>query len=108
MPPAVTAMPADAYAPALVPGRPAGPAPVAVDRTVLAHWLWRIGAAHVSTGNRVALLRDGPATFDAMCALIDGASNTVSLESYMMRSDAVGDRFAAVLTAAARRGCARA
>ena len=75
-----------------------------VERTALAHRLWRIGAARVSTGNRVALLRDGPVTFDAMLALISAARERVSLESYIVRSDAVGERFAPVLIDAARRG----
>lgn len=79
-------------------------APVVAGTAQLAHRLWRIGAARVSTGNRVALLRNGPATFDAMLALIAGARERVSLESYIVRSDAVGERFAPELIAAARRG----
>jgi cardiolipin synthase len=75
-----------------------------VERAEMAHRLWRIGAAHVSTGNRVALLRNGPATFDAMLARIAKARVDVSLESYIVRSDAVGDRFAPELISAARRG----
>jgi cardiolipin synthase len=75
-----------------------------VDRPSLAHRLWRLGAAHVSTGNGVALLRNGPATFDAMLALIAGARERVSLESYIVRSDAVGERFAPALIDAAKRG----
>ena len=55
-----------------------------------ARGLWRIAAADVSSGNRVRLLRDGPATFDAMIALIEGAKESVSLESYILRSDEVG------------------
>ena len=74
------------------------------ERKEMAHRLWRIGAAHVSTGNRVALLRNGPATFDAMLDRISGARNDVSLESYIVRSDAVGERFAPELINAARRG----
>jgi cardiolipin synthase len=69
-----------------------------------ARGLWRIANADVSSGNRVELLRDGPATFDAMISLIDGASSSVALESYIVRSDEVGERFAASLVAAARRG----
>jgi cardiolipin synthase len=69
-----------------------------------ARGLWRIAAADVSSGNRVRLLRDGPATFDAMIALIEGARATVCLESYILRSDEVGERFAAALIAAAGRG----
>jgi cardiolipin synthase len=66
--------------------------------------LWRIAAADVSSGNRVALLRDGPATFDAMIALIESAREQVQLESYIVRSDEVGERFAIAMIDAARRG----
>ncbi len=69
-----------------------------------ARGLWRIAAADVSSGNRVELLHDGPATFDAMIELIDGAMTSVALESYIFRSDEVGDRFASALIAAAERG----
>jgi len=58
----------------------------------------------VSSGNRVNLLRDGPATFDAMIGLIDGAKENVSLESYIFRSDEVGQRFSEALIRAAQRG----
>lgn len=50
------------------------------------------------------LLRNGPRTFDAMVAAIDGARESVALESYMFFSDSVGERFARVLLDAARRG----
>jgi len=83
---------------------PAPAQPASVDRTALAHRLWRIGAAHVSTGNRVTLLRNGPATFDAMLSRIAEARERVSLESYIMHSDAVGERFAPELISAAQRG----
>jgi len=66
--------------------------------------LWRIAAADVSSGNRVALLRDGPATFDAMVELIDAAQSTVALESYIFRSDEVGERIGDALVRAAERG----
>ena len=66
--------------------------------------LWRIASADVSSGNRVRLLRDGPATFDAMIALIEAARERVQLESYIVRSDEVGERFAVALIAAAQRG----
>jgi cardiolipin synthase len=69
-----------------------------------ARGLWRIAAADVSSGNRVRLLRDGPATFDAMIELIDNAESTVALESYIFRSDDVGRRMGQALTAAALRG----
>ena len=69
-----------------------------------ARGLWRIAAADVSSDNHVTLLRDGPATFEAMLSLIASAQSTVALESYIFRSDEVGERFADALAAAAARG----
>ena len=69
-----------------------------------ARGLWRIAAADVSSDNRVRILRDGPATFDAMIELIDEAQTSVALESYIFRSDEVGERFAEALARAASRG----
>ena len=66
--------------------------------------LWRIAAADVSSGNKVRLLHDGPATFAAMLDAIDRAEATVSLECYIFRSDEVGQRFADALVAAIGRG----
>src|SRR5438270_5251491 len=66
--------------------------------------LWRIAAADVSSDNRVRLLRDGPATFDAMVELIDDARTSVALESYIFRSDEVGTRFGEALVRAVARG----
>ena len=61
-------------------------------------------SADVSEGNDVVLFSDGAATFDAMIELIDNAKESVALESYILRSDAVGARFADALMRAARRG----
>jgi cardiolipin synthase len=69
-----------------------------------ARGLWRIAAADVSSGNRVALLRDGAATFSTMLDLIDNARRSVNLEGYIFRDDEVGQQFARSLTAAAGRG----
>jgi len=66
--------------------------------------MWRIAAADASSGNRVELVRNGPRTFDVMIEAIDDARETVALESYMVIDDAVGERFAVALAAAARRG----
>jgi cardiolipin synthase len=77
---------------------PASPGPS------FARGLWRIAAADVSSGNRVQLLRDGPATFDAMLDLIAQARARVALESYIFRSDMIGERFADALLEAAKRG----
>jgi len=70
----------------------------------LARGLWRIAAADVSSNNRVRILRDGPATFEAMLELIDRARTSVVLESYIFRSDEVGRRFGDALSQAAARG----
>jgi cardiolipin synthase len=78
--------------------------PVARTGPSFARGLWRIAAADVSSGNTVNLLHDGPATFDAMHALIAGATDSVCLESYIFRDDAVGERVGAALTEAVARG----
>jgi cardiolipin synthase len=52
----------------------------------------------------VRLLHDGPETFDEMLELIHAARKSVALESYILRSDEVGERFAAALTEASKRG----
>ena len=71
-----------------------------------ARGLWRIAAADVSSNNRVRILRDGPATFESMLELIEGARTSVVLESYIFRSDEVGRRFGDALSRAAARGVA--
>jgi cardiolipin synthase len=55
-------------------------------------------------GNRVRLLRNGRETFPAWLAAIDGAGQRISLEMYIFSDDTIGRKFAAALTAAARRG----
>src|SRR5205807_7033989 len=86
-------------------GRVVGELP-AVPGPSFARGLWRIAAADVSSGNRVMLLRDGPATFNAMLRLIEDATTTVDLESYIFRSDDVGNQFGEALMRAAARGVA--
>jgi cardiolipin synthase len=66
--------------------------------------LWRIAAADVSCGNRLALLGTGNAAFEAMLELIDGARESVEFEQYIFRNDEVGQRFIKAFTDAARRG----
>src|ERR1051325_8759193 len=68
-----------------------------------ARGLWRIAAADVSSGNTVQLLRDGPATFEAMLRLIDRARESIAFECYIFRSDEVGVRFGEALMRAASR-----
>lgn len=45
-------------------------------------------------GNKVLLLQDGPATFQAMFAAIRSAKDHINLETYIFEDDAVGNRFA--------------
>jgi cardiolipin synthase len=66
--------------------------------------LWRITSADVSPGNVAELFADGNETFDAMIQIIDSATKSVELESYILRSDSVGARFADALGRAAERG----
>jgi cardiolipin synthase len=69
-----------------------------------ARGLWRIAAADASSGNQVELMRDGTRIFDAMIDVIEHAKETVVLESYIVNSDSVGERFAIALIAAVHRG----
>ena len=48
-------------------------------------------------GNKVVLLQDGPATFQAMFAAIGNARNHINLETYIIEDDEVGNRFADAL-----------
>jgi cardiolipin synthase len=76
----------------------------AVSGPAFARGLWRIAAADVSSGNKVKLLHDGPATFDVMSEAIAAARATVVLEAYILRSDEVGHRIGDALIEAANRG----
>lgn len=55
-------------------------------------------------GNRVELLRRGDEAFPAMLAAIAGARSHVNLETYILRSDATGERFKTALIERARAG----
>ena len=58
----------------------------------------------LTTGNRVQLLRDGPATYRAMIDAIAAARDHVNLETYILDDDEVGQRFAQALLAKQREG----
>lgn len=61
--------------------------------------------ATIETGaHRLALLRDGEQAFPAMIAAIGGACSTICLETYILRDDRVGVRFAEALAERARAG----
>ena len=56
-----------------------------------------ISGSPLVTGNKVALLIDGPATYDAMFKAIRGAKGHINLETYIFEDDEVGRRFADLL-----------
>jgi cardiolipin synthase len=66
--------------------------------------LSRAAGAPLVAANRVRLLRDATENFPAWLGAIDRAERTILLESYIFADDAVGQRFATALVAAARRG----
>lgn len=68
-----------------------------------------LASAHVSAaplygGNRVDVLVDGNATYDAMAHAIDQADRSVHLEIYILADDAVGGRLVDRLVRCAQRG----
>ncbi len=55
-------------------------------------------------GNAVQLLQDGPSTYQAMFAAIQGARDHINMETYILENDEVGQRFAEALIAKQRKG----
>jgi cardiolipin synthase len=51
----------------------------------------------ITAGNRVVLLQDGPATYQAMLAAIGKARDHINLETYIIEDDEVGRQFADLL-----------
>ncbi|MFM9916155.1 MAG: cardiolipin synthase [Rhizobacter sp.] len=51
----------------------------------------------LTTGNRVLLLQDGPASYQAMLAAIVAARDHINMETYILDDDDVGQRFARAL-----------
>ena len=51
----------------------------------------------LTTGNRVQLLQDGPATYEAMLAAIAGARDHINMETYILEDDVIGRQFAQAL-----------
>lgn len=64
----------------------------------------RAAGSAVIPGNYVELLIDGPATYGAMHALIEGAQRRIHLENYIIHSDECGREFAERLIERARAG----
>jgi cardiolipin synthase len=63
-----------------------------------------IVASPLTTGNRVELLQDGPATYGAMLAAIHAARDHINMETYILDDDDVGRRFADALVDERREG----
>ncbi len=58
----------------------------------------------LTTGNKVVLLQDGPATYKAMLSTIAAARDHINMETYILDDDEVGQRFAQALIDAQSRG----
>ena len=58
----------------------------------------------LTAGNQVVLLQDGPATYRAMLAAIEGARDHIHMETYILDDDEVGQRFAQALIDKQRQG----
>lgn len=58
----------------------------------------------LTTGNRVQLLQDGPATYRAMLAAIEKARDHINMETYILDDDEIGQRFAQALISKQEQG----
>ncbi len=56
-----------------------------------------VAGSPLTTGNQVLLLQDGPATYQAMFAAIEGARDHINMETYILDDDEVGQRFVQAL-----------
>ena len=65
-----------------------------------------IAGRPLTVGNSATLLRDGPASYQAMFDAIAGASDHVNVEFYIIEEDDVGRRFSDALLAKAAEGVA--
>ena len=66
--------------------------------------LARASDAPLRGGNRLALLKNGPDTYDEWLAAIRRAERWVHLDNYIFRADEIGHRFAEALSEKAREG----
>jgi cardiolipin synthase A/B len=66
--------------------------------------LARASGATLRRGNRLTLLRDGPATYDDWLGAIGRAERWVHLENYIFKADEIGRRFAGALAERAAAG----
>ena len=63
-----------------------------------------MSSVHVVAGNTLTLLRNGAEYFPRLVAAIDGATESVYLETYIFATDDIGNLIADALRRAARRG----
>jgi len=87
-------------------GEAAGALADGIEDPGLADLIARIQQRRIRSGNRVQVFFEGEAAFGAMLRDIGAASAEVLLESYILKDDAVGRRFAQALGGAAARGVA--
>lgn len=70
----------------------------------LGRYVDRITRRSITAGNAVRPLVDGDAAYPAMLSAIDGARDSVALETYIFDNDAAGLRFVEALARAVQRG----
>ncbi|PTR17600.1 cardiolipin synthase [Nitrosospira sp. Nsp2] len=63
-----------------------------------------ISESPLTTGNKVTLLLDGPATYKSMYAAIRDAKSNINMETYSIENDEVGQRFADALLEKQKKG----
>jgi cardiolipin synthase A/B len=66
--------------------------------------LGRVSEAPLRDGNRLALLKNGPDTYDDWLAAIARAERWIHLDNYIIANDEIGNRFAGALSAKAKEG----
>jgi cardiolipin synthase A/B len=66
--------------------------------------LGRVSDAPLRDGNSIALLKNGPDTYDDWLAAISRAERWIHLDNYIFANDEVGNRFADALCAKAKEG----
>ena len=66
--------------------------------------LGRVSDAPLREGNRLALLKNGPDTYEDWLAAIARAQRWIHLDNYIFQDDEIGNRFADALSARAKEG----
>jgi cardiolipin synthase len=66
--------------------------------------LGRVSDSPLRDGNRIALLKNGPDTYDDWLQAIGRAQRWIHLDNYIIANDEIGNKFADALSAKAREG----